>query len=78
MASKAPSSGCHGEPGTAAVPEEGGKIKKKYRKEKRKTSGWLRTGVTVPTAGAAAHQQTMTRPPGATERELMMRGIGFV
>lgn len=59
MGSKAPSYGCHGEPGTAAVPEEAVK-----KRKKRKTSGWLQTGVTVPTAGAAAHQQTMTRAPG--------------
>ncbi len=68
MASKAPSHGCHGEPGTAAVPEQG-------VKKKQKTSGWLSAGVTVPTA---AHQQTMTQPPGATWSKLMMRGIGYI
>lgn len=75
MASKAPSHGCHGEPGTAAVPEEGVEEKKK---EKKHLVGHRQASVpTAAAAGAAAHQQTMTQPPGATESELMMRGIGY-
>lgn len=72
MASKAPSHGCHGEPGTAAVPEEKKKHLVGYRQASVPTAGG---GVAA--AAAAAHQQTMTQPPGATESELMMRGIGY-
>lgn len=75
MASKAPLHGCHGEPGTAARPHN----KRGGGRWGRGTSGWLSTGVRVPTAAAAAgsppHQQTMTRPPGATRAELMVREI---
>lgn len=74
MASKAPSYGCHGEPGTVAVPEKGVVVREREREnekeeeeegKKSKASGCTSGGVGVQTAAVvSAHQQTMTQPPG--------------